>query len=239
MTKPAQTASRHGGLDVVRSVAIFGTVMIHATAVGGFNWPLGSLDWTANLAWSTLLRCAVPLFLMCSGALFLAPERELSLSVLWRKYILRIVVALFFWAAAYLLWNIYLYGTLDMASVTLSPPMNRMKFMVTRSIFSRKMAEPRGWIMRHSRTFLRRRRSQLLRYVHCSSILAGFIGSFRGLNMGILLSFCQQADSMTSDAFATAGEAQAFLCRGFHIDAIGRNSEAVGNILNHLGNEIL
>ncbi len=117
MTKPAQTASRHGGLDVVRSVAIFGTVMIHATAVGGFNWPLGSLDWTANLAWSTLLRCAVPLFLMCSGALFLAPERELSLSVLWRKYILRIVVALFFWAAAYLLWNIYLYGTLDMASI--------------------------------------------------------------------------------------------------------------------------
>ena len=113
MTKPVQTSSRQVGLDVVKTVAIFGTVMIHATAVGGFNWPLGSLDWTANLAWSTLLRCAVPLFLMCSGALFLTPERNLSLSALWKKYIFRIVAALFFWATAYLLWGIYLYGTLN------------------------------------------------------------------------------------------------------------------------------
>lgn len=114
-TVPART--RSVGLDIVKSVAIFGTVIIHATAVGGFNWPLGSLEWTSNLFWSSLFRCAVPLFLMCSGALFLAPERELPISILWKKYIFRIVVAMAFWAAAYLIWDLYLFGNLTRAGM--------------------------------------------------------------------------------------------------------------------------
>ncbi len=117
MRSTVSSPTRSAGLDTVKAVAIFGTVMIHATAVGGFGWELGSPAWTANLFWSSLLRCAVPLFLMCSGALFLAPQRELPLGTLWKKYILRIVVALLFWAAAYLLWGLYLDGNLTWAGL--------------------------------------------------------------------------------------------------------------------------
>ncbi|MGM9566172.1 acyltransferase [Evtepia sp.] len=117
MSSAVSSRVRSAGLDTVKTVAIFGTVMIHATAVGGFNWALGSPAWTANLFWSTLLRCAVPLFLMCSGALFLTPQRELPIGTLWKKYILRILVALAFWAAAYLLWGLYLAGNLTWAGL--------------------------------------------------------------------------------------------------------------------------
>lgn len=40
MSLPSQ--ARQLDLDLVRTVAIFGTVLIHATAVGGFNWAFGS-----------------------------------------------------------------------------------------------------------------------------------------------------------------------------------------------------
>ena len=88
-------------IDIVKTTAIFGTLMIHASAMGGFAWPIGSANWVINLVWSSLLRCAVPLFFMCSGALLLPPEKELSASAVWRRYIPRILIALFFWAAVY------------------------------------------------------------------------------------------------------------------------------------------
>lgn len=111
MSLPSQ--ARQLDLDLVRTVAIFGTVLIHATAVGGFNWAFGSAAWTANLFWSSLLRCAVPLFLMCSGALFLDPGRDLPLKTLWGKYMFRIAVALVFWATAYLVWGLLLQGDMN------------------------------------------------------------------------------------------------------------------------------
>ena len=45
MSLPSQ--ARQLDLDLVRTVAIFGTVLIHATAVGGFNWAFGSAAWAA------------------------------------------------------------------------------------------------------------------------------------------------------------------------------------------------
>lgn len=95
-------------MDVVKTIAIFGTLLIHASAMGGFSWPVGTVNWTLNLAWSSVLRCAVPLFFMCSGALLLPPEKEVSISAVWRKYIFRIFTALLFWAAAYAAWEIAL-----------------------------------------------------------------------------------------------------------------------------------
>lgn len=65
-------------MDVVKTIAIFGTLLIHASAMGGFSWPVGTVNWTLNLAWSSVLRCAVPLFFMCSGALLLPLPRGRS-----------------------------------------------------------------------------------------------------------------------------------------------------------------
>ncbi len=104
----ASRPRRNTAVDVTKTVAILGTVMIHTAAAGGFNDPVGSLNWTSALFWGCLLRCAVPLFLMCSGALFLAPEKDLPLGRLWGKYIRRIVIALAAWSLIYVLWDGFL-----------------------------------------------------------------------------------------------------------------------------------
>ena len=98
-------ASRNGAVDGIKTIAILGTILIHASALGILSDDVGSLHWTLSLGWASLLRCAVPLFLMCSGALFLPAEKTLTIRSLWTKYIPRIAVALAFWALFYALWD--------------------------------------------------------------------------------------------------------------------------------------
>ena len=97
---------RDPAVDAAKTVAIFGTLLIHVSAAGGFNWPVGSAAWLTNLFWNVLVRCAVPVFFLCSGALLLPPQKSVSISAVWKKYIPRILVALLFWAAAYALWPV-------------------------------------------------------------------------------------------------------------------------------------
>jgi len=93
-------------VDAAKVVAILGTLLIHASAAGGFAGAAGSFGWTAALFWNTLVRCAVPVFFLCSGALLLPPEKQVTTKVVWTKYILRILIALLFWAAAYAGWSL-------------------------------------------------------------------------------------------------------------------------------------
>lgn len=101
-------AVRNVSVDAAKTVAIVGTLLIHASAAGGFSGEVGSFHWTAALFWNSLVRSAVPLFLMCSGALLLPPEKNVTISSVWKKYIPRILVALLFWAAAYAVWDLLL-----------------------------------------------------------------------------------------------------------------------------------
>jgi surface polysaccharide O-acyltransferase-like enzyme len=101
---------RNTGLDLIKTVAIIGVVLAHVCSQGfyttGFNF-------VATTFWSALLRMAVPLFLMCSGAVLLDPERDFDPRRFYGKNYVRIIVALFFWAAAYKVFHLALYGTLD------------------------------------------------------------------------------------------------------------------------------
>ena len=74
---------RNSGIDLIKTVAIFFVVMIHC---GDFSGTVGSGVWTASLGWTGLARPAVPLFLMCTGALMLPPEKELPLKKLWLRW---------------------------------------------------------------------------------------------------------------------------------------------------------
>lgn len=96
-----QTKQRFVPVDLAKSAAIFGTLLIHTSAAGGFSGAVGSFSWISALFWGSVLRCAVPVFFLCSGALLLPPEKPVSVGKVWKKYILRILVALLFWAAAY------------------------------------------------------------------------------------------------------------------------------------------
>ena len=116
--------TRNVAIDAVKTIAIFGTILIHVTANGGFSHTIGSLPFAGAVFWGTIIRCAVPLFFMCSGALLLPPEKDLPAKLVWKKYILRIFIALAFWATAYALCNLMLLrldtGVLTAADIRLA-----------------------------------------------------------------------------------------------------------------------
>jgi surface polysaccharide O-acyltransferase-like enzyme len=99
---------RDTSVDLVKTFAIIGVLLIHTTAGVISSNQSGSLEWYTTLLWGSVSRASVPLFLMCSGVLFLAPEKDLPLKKLWGKYIARIAVALFVWAFFYKLFHLAL-----------------------------------------------------------------------------------------------------------------------------------
>lgn len=103
-----RAAGRDVPVDIAKSVAIFGVLLIHAFAVGGYAGTTGTLRWDGGLFWGTVLRCAVPVFFLCSGALLLDPARKLTVRRIWTRNIARILAALLFWAAVYQGVDLYL-----------------------------------------------------------------------------------------------------------------------------------
>lgn len=97
------------GIDIVKTIAVFGVVLIHVSAVS-FPADILSRGWALNLFWASVSRASVPLFLMCTGALFLGGDREVSAKKIWSKNMVRIIVSLFFWAFAYGLFRMAING---------------------------------------------------------------------------------------------------------------------------------
>ena len=87
--------------DLLRILAAFSVVVLHATAQRWYVLPLESSDWFLTNAINVLSRFGVPIFVMLSGALFLAPEKEISLKQLWTKYILRLAILYAVWSCVY------------------------------------------------------------------------------------------------------------------------------------------
>lgn len=98
---PTAYPGRNVPVDAAKSLAIFGVMLIHSFAVGGYAGTIGTPVWDGALFWGTVLRCAVPVFFLCSGALLLGPERKLTIRRVWSRNILRIFIALLFWASVY------------------------------------------------------------------------------------------------------------------------------------------
>ena len=107
---------RDPAVDWLKTAAIFGVMVIHVSA-GGLAAPFGSADWVWSLFWDCAFRGSVPLFLMCSGALLLSPERDLPLRKLYTKNLLRLLAALLVWAMAYKLVGLVQAGGLTASAV--------------------------------------------------------------------------------------------------------------------------
>lgn len=97
-------SNRELWIDYLRILATFAVICVHAccqiidSAV--FEMPVvGSLDWSIACTYNALSRYCVPIFLMISGALFIG--REIRISDLYFKYILRIIVAFLTWSLFY------------------------------------------------------------------------------------------------------------------------------------------
>ena len=100
---------RKDGIDVIKAIAIFCVVLAHTCSPGYYA---AGFDFYASVFWGSLFRMAVPLFLMCTGALLLDPEREFNAVPFLKKNYLRILVALFFWAAMYKLYHLAVGGAI-------------------------------------------------------------------------------------------------------------------------------
>ena len=102
----AGSRQRNAAIDILKTVAIIGVLFIHTGASALAVYPIGSFPWMSAVFWGSLIRFSVPVFFMCSGALLLDPQKEIPLKKLYAKYLLRIAAALFFWAAAYEVYNV-------------------------------------------------------------------------------------------------------------------------------------
>ena len=111
----SQTA-RVRSVDLAKCAAILFVLLIHAGSDVLRYAPVGSIHWLSGLFWGSISRSAVPLFLLCSGALLLDRERPISARHLWRRNIPHMVMALFFWAAVYKVIGLLTAGQADAAA---------------------------------------------------------------------------------------------------------------------------
>lgn len=96
------------GIDLVKAISVFGVIVIHIAGPLFYTYPVGSTEWNVTLFLGVIVRASVPLFLMCSGALLLDPEKKLSLKKLYLRTIPRIAAAMFFWGMMYKFYHLLL-----------------------------------------------------------------------------------------------------------------------------------
>lgn len=88
-------------LDYLRVFATFAVILIHLASQNWEDADVNRLTWQLFNGWDSLVRWAVPVFVMISGAVFLS--REPSVKAIFTKYIPRLVTAYLFWSILYAL----------------------------------------------------------------------------------------------------------------------------------------
>ena len=96
-----QKTTRIHYLDALRVVGMFAVMVVHLSATGHKTAAAGTGEWIICWCYDFLSRFAVPVFVMISGALFLDPDRNISLRGLVKKHILRLAVVFLGWSAVY------------------------------------------------------------------------------------------------------------------------------------------
>lgn len=95
--QPEQTRQHY--FDFLRVFAAFAVMILHVSAENWLTADVYSLEWGIMNFYDSLVRWAVPVFVMISGALFLS--RDITLKKIVSKYIFRIFTAFLFWSFIY------------------------------------------------------------------------------------------------------------------------------------------
>lgn len=86
-------------LDIIRIISCFFVVVIHVASYGMEAMDPMSANWMVRNLATCMTKCAVPIFFMLSGILFM--EKDIPLKELYKKYIFRIVVIWVVWSSFY------------------------------------------------------------------------------------------------------------------------------------------
>ena len=105
--------------DILRILATFAVIVIHVTASKWYNSPVNEFNWQIYNIYHSLPRWAVPVFVMLSGMFFLNPEKEITTSKIFKKYIFRILLVIIFWGLFYQSYVIVDHFVLKNESITL------------------------------------------------------------------------------------------------------------------------
>jgi len=102
--------SRNTAFDILRIIAAFSVVMLHASSRYIMMSDVNDATFTAANFYDSINRFGVPVFVMISGALFINPNRENDVKRLWMHNILRLLVVYFLWCYVYYIFqSIYLW----------------------------------------------------------------------------------------------------------------------------------
>lgn len=93
--------NRKWDLDMIRIIACFFVVVVHVTGYGMEVMDPASANWQIRNVVASMVRCAVPIFFMLSGIVFLG--REVPIKQLYRKYISHIAMVWIVWSSFYAL----------------------------------------------------------------------------------------------------------------------------------------
>ena len=93
--------NRSGNIDFIKAVAIIFVIGIHSTASALYDYTFASRSWGIAVFYRSIVAPAVPLFFMCSGALLFNKSKVIKIEDIFKKYIVRMITALFFWASIY------------------------------------------------------------------------------------------------------------------------------------------
>ncbi len=96
--------------DLLRIAAAFFVVVLHTATSQFGSVAYGSTEWNIFNLYDGMVRWTVPMFVMLSGALFLA--KPIPVEKLYGKYILRIVIAFVVWSVLYVLEYQWCHGAL-------------------------------------------------------------------------------------------------------------------------------
>ncbi len=88
-------------LDLLKAVSIIGVIFIHVSAVNWYTDKLYTPEWIIHTIYNGLVQFSVPVFVMVSGALFLA--RDIPVKTIYKKYMPRLIIAYLFWSTVYAL----------------------------------------------------------------------------------------------------------------------------------------
>ena len=97
-------------LDVARILGTLFVILVHGAGSKPnwvYNYGYETDEWAILCIFTTLTKWAAPIFCMISGALFLDPDRNVSIKKLYTKSIPRILVGLIFWSGLYVAYSMY------------------------------------------------------------------------------------------------------------------------------------
>lgn len=99
-----RSAKRETYFDCLRIMATFAVMILHIASQYWYAVDTGTYEWKVFSFYDAMVRWAVPVFVMISGALFLS--RDVGLERIFKKNILRLVTAFIFWSALYAIINL-------------------------------------------------------------------------------------------------------------------------------------